>query len=631
MSHKKKIKTKFPLVGKPFAHHVPTDLLGNLKWRKTVQERMLEDPEYVDGIIEACKQDPIFWLNGFGWTYDPRRQPFPKLPFILYPYQDGALLELINAINNHDLLIEKSRDMGASWLCVSAMTWCWLYRLMQSFLFVSRVEDYVDKTGNPKALFWKFDFLIENMPKLLQPVGYDSDSKDFRSKMHALNPENGSVIDGESTTGRVARGDRRTAILLDEFAAVEQGHRVLSATRDATPCRLFNSTPEGINNAFYDMRETNIKKLRLHWSIHPIKALGLYTTDESGELKVIDSEGYPEDYVPILDGKLRSPWYDIECERAGSPQEIAQELDIDYLGSGYQFFNPGKIQEAIREFARPPMLVGDLEYDELMGEPIEFRERPNGNLRLWFYLDKNGNPPGGKRYSLGYDVSAGTGASNSTISAWDNLLIEKVVEYANPFIRPEAFAIQAVALARWLRGECTQQYKDGSKAPNSAYMVWEANGPGRQFGSRVVELGYGDFYRRKREEAISKKVTDIPGWAPTKEGKLVLVGNYRAAVEKRKCINRSKIALEETLEYVFDQRGGVTHSRALNKSDPSGAGASHGDRVMADVLGYHGLHERIEKPKKEEPGIPVGSLAWRNQQRKQDTIKLGKELGVGWN
>jgi hypothetical protein len=625
--------TKFPPVQAPLANHIPTEVVSNLEWRKRVHRRVMDDPDYAEVIIDACKRDPIFWINGFGWTYDPRRQPFPKLPFILYPFQVDALLELINATNNHDILVEKSRDMGASWLCVIALAWCWQFRTMQSFLFVSRDEKYVDRKGNPKALFWKFDFLIDNLPQWLRPVGYDSASKEFRTHMHALNPENGSVIDGESTTKKVARGDRRTAILLDEFAAVDQGHSVLSATRDATPCRIFNSTPEGTHNAFYDMRQTNIRKLRLHWTQHPLKASGSYTTSQDGTLDVIDPEGYPEGYTPILDGKSRSPWYDLECERAATPQEIAQELDIDYRGSGYQYFDPSKVKDLIREFARTPTLVGDLDYDVITGEPTSFVESPQGNLRLWFFLDREGNPPRGN-YSVGHDVSAGTGASNSTISVWDNATMEKVAEYCNPYIRPEQFAIQAVAIAKWFRGELREEYKNGGPAPGSAYIIWEQNGPGRQFGAKVVELGYADIYMRKREESISKKQTDIPGWAVTKEGKLAVIGAYRDKLYRKLIVNRSKASLDETLEYIFDPRGGVVHGRALNKSDPSGAGASHGDRVMADVLGVHGLYERRVKPKKEDPEIPVGCLAWRNRMREEvwnpDYVTANSELGEGW-
>ena len=600
-------------VSSPFNSHVPKDIVANLRWRRAVYQRVIDDPEYANVIREACAKDPLFFINGFGWTYDPRRQPSPKLPFILYPFQEGAILDIISAISDHDLLVEKSRDMGASWLCIAATEWCWQFRTGQSFLFVSRVEEYVDKAGNPKALMWKFDYLLDNLPSWLRPVGYDA--RVHRCKMHIENPENGSVVDGESTTGNVARGDRRTAILLDEFAAVDQGQRVLSSTRDATNCRLFNSTPAGTNSAFYEIRQTGIRKLRLHWSSHPVKSIGLYTTDDNGLLKVLDPIGYPAGYESILDSKLRSPWYDNECKRAASTQEIAQELDIDYLGSGYQYFNAVSINEAIRKYARPPILIGNLEYDETTAEPIRFREDQKGHLRLWFLLDKDGNPPKDHKSVLGSDVSAGTGASNSCSVGWDFVTCEKMCEYVNPHIRPEAFSKQSIAIARWL---------------GNAYMIWEANGPGRQFGSRVLELGYGNIYLRKNDESITGKVSDIPGWASTRETKAVLMGSYRSAVEKGEAVNRSKEALEETLEYIFGPDGSIVHSRAANKTDPSGAGSNHGDRAMADALAWKGITERASKPKQDTPEIPIGCLAWRNQRRNEAKQSQNRELDKSW-
>ena len=57
-------------VSTPFNHFVPKDLKANLEWRKTVYEKVLKDPEYVSVIKGACAVDPLFFINGFGWTYN---------------------------------------------------------------------------------------------------------------------------------------------------------------------------------------------------------------------------------------------------------------------------------------------------------------------------------------------------------------------------------------------------------------------------------------------------------------------------------------------------------------------------------------------------------------------------------
>ena len=542
------------------------------------------------------------------------------------------LLEVIRAANSHDLLIEKSRDMGASWVNLTAILWVWLFRRDKMILVGSRNDEYVDKGGNPKALFYRLDYLLDTLPVWLQPVGYSK--VQHRSRNHLANPESGSVIDGESTTENFGTGDRRSIILLDEFSKVKNGHEIVASTQAVGPCRIFNGTPFGVNNAFYELTlKPDIARVRLHWTQHPIKALGLYKK-VNGKYVAID-EKYWSDVddpeaemlrfdqmiidrgVPLPESKERSPWYAEECKRAISAALIAQEQDIDYLGSGHQYFSSVAVNETIRKYAQPAFLVGDLDYDFQTGEPIRFREHEKGCLRLWLTLDAVGKPSIGEhKVAIGCDISAGTGASNSSACAWDDLTNEKLAEFVSPSIRPEAFAVYAVALAKWL---------------NKAQLIWEANGPGSQFGARVVEIGYGNIYLRKNDESLTGRVSDIPGWASGKESKLVLLGAYREAIESGECVNKSKEALLETLEYIFTPDGSIEHARATNKIDPSGARANHGDRVIADALAWKGITYRKSGPRKIEPEIPVGCLAWRNKVKEKKKQLPNHELSEEWS
>jgi hypothetical protein len=273
-----------------------------------------KDVTHRSSLRKMCSEDLLFYINAFCWTYDPRLEN-PMVPFLTYEFQDETLLDLNDAVGKRDICIKKSRDMGASWMLCALFEWRWHFKHGQSFLLVSRNEDYVDKPGNSKSLFWKIDYLIRNQPGWLLP-------RYTRTALRLTNEENGSAIDGESTTGDVARGDRRTAIGMDEFAAfdVDAGYKALASTRDATKSRIFNSTPDGVGNAFYDVAHSDaVKQVVLHWTKHPVKAQGLYIGG---------------------DGKPKSPWYDAECKRCIHPQEIAQELDIDFQGSDFQFFDP---------------------------------------------------------------------------------------------------------------------------------------------------------------------------------------------------------------------------------------------------------------------------------------------------
>jgi hypothetical protein len=593
-----------------FNKHVPKTVRENLLWRKRLFSAVKADSKRAAIIKEACRRDPIFFIDAFCYTVDPRSKTSRKVPFILWKYQEMALWDIVDAMGDHDLLIEKSRDMGASWLCLAAITWAWLFHPDIYALLVSSKEEMIDAPGNPKTLFWKIDYLLHSLPSWLMPRGFNSTC---RIRNHLENPENGSVVDGEATVDNVARGDRRTVILFDEFAAVPNGHRMASASRDASDCRIFNSTPNGTNNAFYDLRKQPIKRLRLHWSDHPKKRLGLYTTD-SCRLHAIDAKNYPSNYKPVLDGKLRSPWYDLQCERAASPREIAQELDIDYLGSGFQYFNAAVIQSIISRYAREPDIVGNLEYDAMLGEPIRFVPNSQGLMRLWICLNAENKPSCDYKIYAGVDVSAGVGASNSCISGYNKVTKVKVFEYANPYLRPEEFAACAVAIGRFFF---------------NAKFIWEHFGPGRQFGSRLLELGYYNFYYRKREEKISKTVTDVPGWAPTPEKRALLLGAYRAALESGECVNYSALSLGECLEYSFGPDGRIIHSASKVRDDPTGAVANHGDRCFADALAWKLVSDEKRGAIRDAPmkEIPIGCLAWRNQQRYRAKVLSERD---GW-
>ena len=561
---------------------MPKNFEENLEFRSQVLDAALQDPDAREELWIACSRDLLFYVNVFGWTYDPRKSN-GVLPFITYPFQDDGLTQIQDCIQNgSDLVIKKSRDMGASWMLLTVFEWFWHFKDGQSFLLVSRNEDYVDKTGNPKSLFWKIDFIHKHLPNWLLP-------SITRTKLRLTNDDNGSTIDGESTTGDVARGDRRTAIGLDEFAAfeVDSSYRALASTRDATRCRIFNSTPAGSSNAFYDIAHAEgFEKLALHWSLHPEKAEGLYESN----------------------GKMRSPWYDAECKRCAHTQEISQELDIDFAGSDYQFFDQTMLTRQINEFSKPPMKVGDVQIHQESCSVMAFDQMPNGRMRLWFDPGASCKVPSDGPFAMGVDIATGTGSSNSVISIGNCKTGEKVAEFVSSKTRPEELGRIAVALARW--------FVDNNG--KGAYLVWEAPGPGRNFGDTVIESGYRNFYFKQDDVKLKRgSGTKIPGWWPTKDNKRALYADYRDALTNGRFLNRSKDALSECREIVYTQHGWIQHSKTNSSMDPSGARENHGDRPTADALLNLGMKQKVVLQGGKETIIAEGSLAWRRREHEE--------------
>ena len=587
--------------------------------------RALEDGTRRAGAARAmrehCSKDVLFWINTFCWTSNPRLTANPIVPFTTYPFQDRAIVRIVDDIHKgKDVVIEKSRDMGASWLLLAIYTWMFEFHPSLNFLAVSRNESYVDAPNNPKSLFWKIDFLIAHQPKWLRPREMK------RTAMHIGNLENGSVIDGESTTGEVGRGDRRTAILMDEFAAfaAADGYNALAATQAATNCRMFNSTPKGSANAFYDMANKARKEpggavdlIRMHWSEHPLKNIGLYTAkrnDATGRMEPVLMDGwrgvvdgpdgktvpFPDSYPFILDGKVRSPWYDRECARSVSKMLIAQELDIDYAGSDYQFFDTVAVEKYRDEFCRDPDIVGDLVYSSESCTARRIEPNVKGLMRLWIPLDSRGGVAKDRRFVMGVDVAAGTGASNSTIAVYERGTNEKVGEYANPNILPDEFGRVVVSVARFF---------------NNAKVIPDASGPtGKVCLMRMLAEGYTNIYVGRDRTKLDSR--DMGKWGvylnPAKRTE-VLHG-YRDAIANRLVINRSAVAMDECVQFICTMQGFIEHSAAANATDPSGAAANHGDRVIADALAALELTDETSHDEAQKPEVPHGTLAYRMQE-----------------
>src|SRR3990167_8162755 len=91
-----------------------------LQQRLEVNDACLRDKDSQILTYQLCSQEPLFFIENFGWTFDPRPQHSPHyLPFILFDFQKDAILWLIKHIQEgKDGLLEKSRDMGVTWLVV---------------------------------------------------------------------------------------------------------------------------------------------------------------------------------------------------------------------------------------------------------------------------------------------------------------------------------------------------------------------------------------------------------------------------------------------------------------------------------------------------------------------------------
>lgn len=586
---------------------IPKTVAGNIEWRNKLREEALKSEATRKAIKAACTSSFMYWVNAFGWTYHQKwvnekgeevavTGEDSHVPFITWKIQDEAALQLIDAIETgNDTLIDKARDMGASWLVIAVFQWFWQFRPNSTFLELSRKEQYVDQRGNMDSLFEKHRYMLKMQPLWLRP-------KKVRDNTMLLeNQDINSSIVGESTNESAGQAGRKTAILLDEFARIKNGEAIDLATADTSACRIFNSTVNGpatwYTRIYRDMRsgKRSGRILELPWEAHP---------EKGKDIRIIDVPITPRNPTGR---KAISPWYQLETAKRSS-RNLAQNVDRDHGKSGDSFFDPSEIEQHRLAFQSEPTLEGNLRFDEDMTEDekrgvvlrsdldqIKFIE---SGIRLpwkiWGPLVA-GRPVQTHSYVFGVDISMGSGASNSVITVLDHDSGIKVGEFADPFTTPEDLAWMVAMAGVWFGG------KSGKPL-----LIWETNGPGSIFGKKIMTIGYAPIYYLKTEGVGSPRTTDRIGWNSSAARKEILLGEYRDALKNGRYINPSKESLDEALDYVYNEKGLLVPATA--KSEQGGASATHGDRVVADALCELGRKE-VPNIATEKPRVPRDSYA----------------------
>lgn len=366
---------------------------GNLSARidiiKQAQNNFLLQRELYD----KSRDDLLFFINYFVWVFNPKKEP-RHFPFVLYPVQEKIAVSLLDEIkNSRSSLSEKSRETGMTFLHLAVYLHQWLFSNgFEALVGSLKGEDVDDWT--PSSLIGKVRYMYYRLPYWITPLKFVPRIHDTFRRF--FNPDNESSITGRATTEDFGRGGRKSVVLVDEHASI--GSRIVQGMERALP-ECTNtihrvSTPKGINT-FKLIRDRKLCDIHtIHWSQFPEKSEGLYYIDEHGNrvdcpdlpLEARSPYGY---YIKrngkISKYKLRSTWYDLKQKEYLSERDLAQELDINYQGSGFCRFNGDMLEKgsALCRDGKRGFLVQ-------AGTPavpdIRFQETPPGapfELEVW--------------------------------------------------------------------------------------------------------------------------------------------------------------------------------------------------------------------------------------------------------
>ena len=638
-----------PLVAAlPYYHLIPKDPKEHKAWRLKVRKvanekvggKFTAKALHVQAQIKKrCAADPLFFINGFCYIAEPRVGESVEqglIPFNTWSNQDPVIASISHYWGRRHMVGDKSRAQGASWIMVCLFVWAFLFK-PYSFLGIgSKDKETADDPTDPASLGWKIDSVLRFLPIWMRPLAYQGPPEKWSERRASTstwkNPENNSFIKCYAATSGIGRAGRYTVFFLDESAFFPAGadrEAVANLVR-TTNGLVMISTPHGMDNEHYDRVQKPGPWLRLvlDWKDNPSQNKGLYTA-RGGQLVLLDKDyDWPADYEHVLDGRVRSPWYDRQCEEHGNDMLfIAQELDREYSGSKGRPF-PQAALDRVGSYVREPLLTGMLRFDHDFPDDVESMDFELGDghkFDLWCPLDSHGFLPTA-RYAVGVDLSQGVGgeaSSNSCLEIFNMDTREQVGELAINTIPPVEFAQLSVAVCYWL-----------GKGMGTPYLAWESNGLGVPYMKEVLRLGYANvFYAHTDEYKKSGKRSGKPGYHNSSVE--LMISPLRSAIVNVNYTIRSGALLEECAQYVIGDDGKPMHPRSKTARDGSGKGVSHGDRVIAAAMAVRAIDDRMN-PRKLRKGekpvpqiVPPDSFAGRMASREQ-SMRRAKANSFRW-
>lgn len=320
----------------------PPDYRAVFAWRIKTLTMLRENDAALASARAYYADRPGEFIQHWMDTYNPRKAKIKWMPFVFFWRQHEFIqyLEELRAAEENGL-VEKCRDIGATWLVCAYTVWCWIFIDDFAFGWGSRKENLVDKLGDPDSIFEKMRLIIKRLPDIWVPEGFKT--RDHATFMKLINPANGSTVTGEAGDN-IGRGGRKAMYGKDESAHYARPELIEAALGDNTNVQLDISSVNGLGNVFHRRREAGID-----WSPGTTIAPGFTW------VFIFDWSDHPE---------KTQEWYDqrkAKAEREGMQHVFAQEVDRNYSAAvqntiiAYEW-----IKAAIDAHKRIPVLMVDL-------------------------------------------------------------------------------------------------------------------------------------------------------------------------------------------------------------------------------------------------------------------------------
>jgi hypothetical protein len=466
--------------------------------------------------LAKCRKDPVYFAKNYCYIKHPIKG---LIKFEPYDYQCVLLHKFQKKQFN---IILKSRQTGISTLVAIFITW------LISFSGYAETEIISNRQKSAIGLVDKISVCVNEIRRHWPWLIPKRTSNNIKS----VNLANNSKVTGEATSDDAGRSESLTLLILDEAAHIRNVDDVWMAAKPTLStggkCVML-STPNGVGNLFHQTwvnstkGQTNFETTQIHWTQCP---------------------AYTSDLTFDKDGKPTSSWYVDQCKDLNQDhRKIAQELDLDFLGSGDMVIRADDLKkhtERLRNGIESKELEELFRYKKIepfcRGKTLLF-EKP---VR---YHD----------YVLCADVARGDGKDWSAFHVLDMTEMPghklQVFEYCAK-VPPDDYAKVIKAIAEWY---------------NEAYVIVECNSIGLVTTIKLEEMKYKKLYyteknkkipgrgvKFEREDVVKER---LPGFETTSGNRHLIIAQIEEEVRNETLIFQSHRLYSEFTTFVYKDNG----------------------------------------------------------------------------
>lgn len=344
-------------------HEWPPNYKGVYAWRMRQLATLRSDPDLLKSAKAYYATRPGHFIMHWMDTFDPRNPVQKWMPFIFFKRQ-MELVDFLHEMRNtgQSGLIEKCRDAGATWVSCGYSVWSLLFIANDAIGWGSRKESLVDKLGDADSIFEKMRLLLQRLPDIFKPAGWNP--RTCASYMKIINPENGAVIAGEAGDN-IGRGGRKSMYFKDESAHYARPELIEAALGDNTNVQIDISSVNGVGNVFHRRRESGLdwypgadlprgptRVFVIDWSDHPAKTQEWY--DQRKAKFVAEGMGHifaqevDRDYSSAISNTIiHLDWVNAAVDAHLKVPYLASIIPPDVWGAGLDIADDGEDRNAL--------------------------------------------------------------------------------------------------------------------------------------------------------------------------------------------------------------------------------------------------------------------------------------------